>query len=71
VFSQFRTPSFDSRLTFVLVLAVGVIGSGLLNATLTSQGYETAGSVAWAGGYLLTVVILWHGWGRNLDIGER
>lgn len=59
----------DTRaLRFGVVLAGGIVGAGLLNHALTTAGYDTLGSVAWAVGYLLTVLVLWYRFVRPLDI---
>ncbi|QGN06227.1 hypothetical protein Hrd1104_02250 [Halorhabdus sp. CBA1104] len=56
------------RLAFVAVALAGIVGFGLADYALTSAGYSTAGMVVWGGGYLGTIVLLWYGWLRPLDL---
>lgn len=60
--------SSPGRLTFALVLAVGVIGPGLANYFLVQGGYETLGTAVWALGYTTMVIVLWYVWVRPLDL---
>lgn len=50
------------------VVVVGVVGPGLSHYWLTGAGYGLAGNVAWVGGYAGTVLAVWYGWLRPLDI---
>lgn len=59
-----------SRQAFALVLAVGVVGSGLVVSLFTSAGYGTVGSAVWVLGYGTMVLVLWWGWLRPLDLGH-
>lgn len=58
----------SSRQTFVAVLVTGLVGTGLLVRLLNELGYFTAGVVIWIIGYGGTVLILWYGWIRPLDL---
>lgn len=60
--------SRTGRVTFALVLAIGVIGPGLANYYLARSGYETVGTAVWALGYTTMVLVLWYVWVRPLDI---
>ncbi|WP_135828918.1 hypothetical protein [Halorussus halobius] len=51
-----------------LALAVGVVVPGLANYALASAGYETLGTVAWFGGYLVAMLGVWYVWVRPLDL---
>jgi hypothetical protein len=57
-----------SRKAFVLVLAVGIAGTGLAVGLLNELGYGTVASVVWLAGYGGTVLVLWHGYLRPLDL---
>lgn len=57
-----------SRKAFVLILAVGVAGTGLTVGLLNELGYSTLGSVVWVGGYGTTIFLLWYGYLRPLDL---
>ncbi|MFB6202179.1 MAG: hypothetical protein ABEI98_09235 [Halorhabdus sp.] len=56
-----------TRMTFIAVLLVGVVGFGLADHALASVGYPTVGGVVWGVGYLGTVLVLWYGWVRPLE----
>ena len=56
-----------SRLAFVAILLGGVVGFGLADYVLVSQGYATIGAAIWGLGYVATIVVLWYGWLRPLD----
>lgn len=60
--------STPGRLTFAVVLVVGVIGPGLANYFLAQAGYETLGTIVWALGYATMVLVLWYVWVRPLDL---
>lgn len=59
----------SSRVAMAIVLAVGIVGTGLLVAGVSAAGYRTFGSALWVVGYSTTVVVLWWGWVRPLDLG--
>lgn len=52
----------------LVVLAVGVAISGLADFALSSAGYATLGTFAWAVGYAGTVIIVWLVWGQKLEL---
>lgn len=58
----------SSRQSFVAVLVVGLLGTGLLVRGLNMAGHFTAGVGAWIVGYGGTVLVLWYGWVRPLDL---
>mgnify|MGYP006303195775 CR=1 FL=1 len=60
----------SSRQAFALVIAVGIVGTGLVVATLSRADLGTLGSVAWVVGYGTTILVLWWGWLRPLDLGH-
>ena len=62
--------TLTSRPTFALVLAVGIVGTGLLVAAVSSAGYGTLATAIWIVGYGLMVLVLWWGWLRPLDLGH-
>jgi len=64
------TDAFLSRdtLLIVLLLVVGIGGSGLARGLLAEQGYDALGSVVFVTGYGTMVFLLWWGWIRPLDI---
>ncbi|GAB6863313.1 hypothetical protein ACFR97_11350 [Haloplanus litoreus] len=57
----------DTLLVIVL-LVVGIGGSGLARGLLHEQGYDTLGSAVFVLGYGTMVLLLWWGWVRPLDI---
>ncbi len=59
-----------SRQAFALVLAVGVVGTGIVVALLSSAGHRPLGSAVWILGYGTMVLALWWGWLRPLDLGH-
>jgi hypothetical protein len=61
-------PRLSSRAAFALVLVGGVAGTGLLVRLLNVLGYPLLGSATWAVGYVATIVVLWYGWFRKMDI---
>jgi len=52
----------------ILLLLVGIGGSGLARGFLAEQGRGALGSVVFVTGYGTMVVLLWWGWIRPLDI---
>ena len=56
------------KLLFVLVLAVGVAGTGIVRRLLGEAGYNGLGRLAFVVGYGTMVFVLWYGWVRPLDI---
>lgn len=60
--------SLSSRQLFVLVVVVGVVGSGVLNYWLTEAGFDTLGSIIWVAGYGGMVGFIWYRWLRPLDL---
>lgn len=56
------------KVAFVLIIAIGVIGSGVANYALTEVGAPTLGTIVWMFGYAMTVFVLWYIWIRPLDI---
>lgn len=59
--------TLDERALFGLVLAVGVIVPGGADYALSAVGYDTAGMVVWAVGYLAMVLVVWYRWIRPLE----
>jgi hypothetical protein len=55
-------------LTLVLVVVVGVVGSGLARRLLGLAGYTTLGRVVFVLGYATMVFVVWYGWIRPLDL---
>ena len=58
----------SEKLAFGAVLAAGVVLPGLAKYFLTSAGYATLGSLAWAFGFGTMVIVVWYVWLRPLDI---
>jgi len=56
------------RALLVVVLLVGIVGSGVVRWALGRAGYDALGSVLWVLGYGGMVLVLWYGWIRPLDI---
>lgn len=52
----------------LLVLAVGVAVSGMLDFGLTRAGYPTLATFAWALGYAGTLIVVWLIWGQHLEL---
>ena len=57
-----------SRKAFALVLLVGVAGTGIAVRVVNTAGYSLLGSALWFVGYGTTIVVLWYGWLRPLDL---
>jgi len=57
-----------TRRGFAVVVLLGVAGTGILVYFLNVAGLNALGSVVWFLGYSTTVVVLWYGWIRPLDI---
>lgn len=57
-----------SRKAFALVVLVGVAGTGIVVRLVNAAGYSLLGSAVWFVGYSTTVVVLWYGWVRPLDL---
>ena len=55
-------------LTLVLVVVVGIVGSGLARRLLGLAGYQTLGRVVFVLGYATMVFVVWYGWIRPLDL---
>jgi hypothetical protein len=60
-------PSRDTLLV-ILLLVLGIGGSGLARGFLVERGYDALGSAVFVTGYGTMVVLLWWGWLRPLDI---
>jgi hypothetical protein len=62
--------AFLSRdtLLIILLLVLGIGGSGLARGLLAEQGYNAIGSAVFVTGYGTMVFLLWWGWLRPLDI---
>jgi hypothetical protein len=60
-----------SRKLFALVLLVGIAGTGIAVRLTNAAGYSDLGSVVWTIGYGGTVVVLWYGWLRPLDLSGQ
>jgi hypothetical protein len=58
----------SSRQAFVVVLVVGVVGTGLVQRGFAAAGYPGLGTAFWIVGYATTVLALWYGWVRPLDL---
>jgi len=56
------------RALLVIVLLVGIGGSGLARRFLGEAGYDDLGVLVWVLGYGGMVFVLWYGWIRPLDI---
>jgi hypothetical protein len=56
-------------LLLATVLVVGVAGTGIVRRLLGEAGLNDLGAVVWILGYGGTVLIVWYGWIRPLDIG--
>ncbi|SEA08720.1 hypothetical protein SAMN04488065_1766 [Haloplanus vescus] len=52
----------------LLLLVVGIGGSGLARGLLAERGYGALGSAIFVVGYGTMVILLWYGWIRPLDI---
>ncbi len=51
------------------VLVVGVAGTGIARRLLGEAGLNDLGVFVWILGYGGTVLVVWYGWIRPLDIG--
>jgi len=56
-------------LLLATVLIVGVAGTGIVRRLLGEAGLNDLGMVVWILGYGGTVLVVWYGWIRPLDIG--
>lgn len=52
----------------LLVLAVGIAVSGLLDFALSNAGYGNLATLVWAMGYAGTLIIVWLVWGQHLEL---
>jgi hypothetical protein len=55
-------------LLLAAVLVVGVAGTGIVRRLLGEAGLNDLGAVVWILGYGGTVLVVWYGWIRPLDI---
>ena len=55
-------------LLVILILVLGIGGSGLTRGFLAERGHDAVGSVVFVLGYGTMVFLLWWGWLRPLDI---
>lgn len=55
-------------LLLATVLVVGVAGTGVLRRLLGEAGLNDLGALVWVLGYGTTVLTVWYGWIRPLDI---
>jgi hypothetical protein len=55
-------------LLLATVLIVGVAGTGIVRRLLGEAGLTDLGVVVWILGYGGTVLVVWYGWIRPLDI---
>jgi hypothetical protein len=60
--------TLDERVLFGLVLATGVVVPGAADFALSKAGFDTAGTVVWAFGYLTMALVVWYRWVRPLDL---
>ena len=58
----------SSRATFVLIVLVGLIGTGLVVSLFESADQSLLGDLVWILGYGTTVFVVWYIWIRPLDI---
>jgi len=58
----------SSRLWFVVVVVVGLIGPGLLVYALEKVSLSAIGDLVWIVGYGTTVFVVWFFWIRPLDM---
>ena len=56
-------------LVLATVLIVGVAGTGVVRRLLGEAGLNDLGAAVWILGYGGTILIVWYGWIRPLDIG--
>lgn len=59
-----------TRRAFVVVVLLGVAGTGLGVRLLSAAGHPGLGSALWVLGYGSTIAVLWYGWLRPLDLGS-
>lgn len=59
--------TLDERVMLGAVLVVGVVVPGGANYALSAIGFDTAGTVVWAVGYITMVLVVWYRWIRPLD----
>lgn len=57
-----------SGLLLAVVLLVGVAGTGIVRRQLGLLGYNQVGRLVFLLGYGGTILIVWYGWLRPLDI---
>jgi hypothetical protein len=55
-------------LLVILILVLGIGGSGLARGFLAERGHDVLGSAVFVLGYGTMVLLLWWGWLRPLDI---
>ncbi|WP_049935712.1 hypothetical protein [Haloplanus natans] len=55
-------------LLIILLLVLGIGGSGIARGFLSEQGHDALGSAVFVLGYGTMVLLLWWGWLRPLDI---
>ena len=58
----------DERVLLGAVLAAGVVVPGVADYALSTAGFDTAGMVVWAVGYLTMALVVWYRWIRPLDL---
>ncbi|WP_049943041.1 MULTISPECIES: hypothetical protein [Haloarcula] len=58
----------QDAVVLALTVVAAIILPGLANWGFSTLGYPWIGSAAWALGYGLGVVFIWHEWVRPLDI---
>lgn len=59
--------TLDDRVALGAVLVAGVVVPGVADYALSTAGYDTAGMVVWAVGYLSMALVVWYRWLRPLD----
>ncbi|MXR43099.1 hypothetical protein GRX01_17355 [Halobaculum sp. WSA2] len=57
----------SSRLLFVVVVVVGIIGPGLAVYALDNAGLRLLSDIVWLTGYGTTIFVVWYIWLRPLD----
>jgi len=55
-------------LLLAAVVVVGIAGTGVVRRLLGEAGLNDLGAVVWLLGYGGTVLVVWYGWVRPLDI---
>ena len=58
----------STKVRFALVLITAITVPGFTNYVLVQNGFETLGSIVWALGYGIGVLVLWYVWLRPLDL---